>query len=623
MVRRPSLASFRTTVGPVPAAARATASTDEPTAEGSGAMARHPRPRRPSNLGPAMVLVIEDNEGDAQLLADSLAEIGLRVRCVTRLDDAKEALRAATFDFVLADLHLPDASGLDCVRELSPLAGSAPVIVLTGLDDEELAFHAIQEGAQDYLVKGQANLAIVRRTLRHARERKYMTEQLVHMTRHDVLTGAVNRAALREQVDAALARARRRDARLAVMYIDLDHFKTINDSWGHDAGDAVLREVVTRLRAAVRAGDVVARLGGDEFGVLLADAASCAELLALGHRVRECLALPVAVPGGYAHVSGSIGIACYPETATSTEAILRAADNAMYRAKRDGRNGVRVAGAAVDADDATGASTADLEHALARGEFLLHFQPQFAIPRGQLVGFEALLRWQPPGCDPIPPSEFIPQLEDSGAILEVGNWVIERACEQLAAWRAAGRTGLRVAVNLSARQLVGSGLVVWTRRCLERFAIPARCLELEITESNLMSNTRQTSEILAGLRAIGVRLAIDDFGTGFSSLSYLNQFAVDCLKIDRSLVEQLHADGDGELIAKAVISLGHSLGLEVVAEGVETEEQLASLAAARCDLIQGYLLGRPCAATAFDGSDIWSTHVTEPRTTVPIRRIRA
>jgi len=582
------------------------------------------RRRRSSSLGAVSVLVVEDNDGDAMLLCEQLADAGMHVTRVGRLADAAAALRERRFDFVLSDLHLPDAAGLDCVRELHPLAADAPLIVLTGLDDEELAVQAVQEGAQDYLVKGQVDLGMLRRTLRHARERKHLLDQLVHMTRHDVLTGALNRSALREHVELALARARRLGSRFAVMYIDLDRFKSINDTWGHAAGDTVLREVVARLRGAVRANDVVARLGGDEFAVLLDDFASRTALHELAQRILSCLERPIAIAGGAAIVTGSIGIACYPEAAGSTEDIMTSADTAMYRAKRRGRNTVLVASAPDRSDADSDAMIEELEHALERGELLLHFQPQFAISRTRehLVGFEALLRWQRPGAALVAPSEFIPLLEDTGRIVAVGEWVIERACEQLAAWRAGGRTGLRIAVNLSPRQLEDSALVDWTRRCLRRYDIPARCLELEITESHLMANTQHNGALLAQLRELGVRLAIDDFGTGFSSLAYLNQFAVDCLKIDRSLVEQVEANADGEAITHAIISLGHHLGLEIVAEGVETEGQLASLASANCDLIQGYLFGRPGAAPTFDGSEIWSLVAPEPATTTRIRRLR-
>jgi diguanylate cyclase (GGDEF)-like protein len=605
--------------------------TDPTTPDGSPAAASSSpghlpasRHRRASGSSGAAVLIIQGCERDALLLTASLSEAGSIVHRARCLQDAVRALQHHRFDFVLSDLSLPDATGLDCVRQLHPLAAGAPLIVLTGIGEEDLGVQAIQAGAQDYLMSGQVDPGALRRTLRHARERKRMQDQLVHLTRHDALTGAVNRAALREHVAAALIRVARRDTPLAVMYLDLDRFKVINDHWGHDAGDTVLREVVVRLRSAVRSTDVVARLGGDEFAVLLDDFGSRPALHELAQRILRCLEAPIELSGARVAITGTIGVACSGERLRSADDLLSAADSAMYRAKRRGRNHVLVAEHDDAARHARELFTTDLHHALERGELVLHFQPQFAVMGERLVGFEALLRWQRPGNALVPPSEFIALLEDSGGIIAVGEWVIERACEQLAAWRSVGRSGIRIAVNLSARQFAGEQLVEWTRHCLQRFDVPARCLELEITETNLMANTQQTCAILAELRALGVRLAIDDFGTGFSSLAYLSQFAVDCLKIDRSLIEQLHVRGDGEVITNAIIALGHHLGLEIVAEGVETEEQLASLTAGRCDLIQGYLLGHPTTAQVLDASAIWSqaAPAPEPATTTRLRRLR-
>jgi EAL domain-containing protein (putative c-di-GMP-specific phosphodiesterase class I) len=271
----------------------------------------------------------------------------------------------------------------------------------------------------------------------------------------------------------------------------------------------------------------------------------------------------------------------------------------MYVAKGQGRNNVQVYGAVADAHRTRLALTADLQQALQRGELSLDFQPQYTVDGGRVVAFEALLRWNRRGAGWVSPAEFIPLLEDNGRIVAVGEWVLDRACEQLARWRAVGWSDLRMAVNLSARQIAHRGLVDCVRGCLERHAVPARCIELEITERVVMGDTERAKTTLAQLRALGVRLAIDDFGTGYSSLAYLSRFAVDCLKIDRSFIDDVDKDRERALITSAIVTLGHHLGLDVVAEGVETSEQLAFLTAARCDLVQGYLLGRPAAAKTF------------------------
>ncbi|HET7502805.1 MAG TPA: EAL domain-containing protein [Kofleriaceae bacterium] len=555
---------------------------------------------RATSLDQARVLLVEDNEGDAELVTEYLSEIwGASVSRATRVEDAARAIRDHTYHFILSDLTLPDARGLDAVRRLQPLAPDTPFVVLTGIDDEDLALQAVQQGAQDYLVKGQLDASSLRRTLRHARERKQVYNRLFHLTRHDPLTGAANRAALRERIDRALARARRKNLSFAVMFVDLDRFKAINDTCGHDIGDAVLCEIAERLHQAVRTSDLVARLGGDEFAVLLEDLEPSSCPFEVAERIRTSLEQPIEVDGHKLVVTASVGVALYPEIGGSIDDLLRAADTAMYLAKGRGRNNVQLSGAVPAEVRARLAIAADLQHALERGELSLHFQPQYTVDRQRVVAFEALLRWTRKGSVQIPPAEFIPLLEQNGRIIAVGEWVLERACEQLAGWRAAGWTDLRVAVNLSARQIAQAGLVDCVRRCARRFDVPTACIELEITESMLMGDIQQATATLADLRALGVRLAIDDFGTGYSSLAYLSRFAVDCLKIDRSFIHDVNADRERALITSAIVTLGHHLGLQVIAEGVETQEQLDFLTANRCDLVQGYLLAAPADAATF------------------------
>jgi len=503
------------------------------------------------------------------------------------------------YDFIISDLTLPDAHGLEAVRRLQPLAPDTPLVVLTGIDDEDLALHAVQEGAQDYLVKGQLDAASLRRTLRHARERNRASNRLRHLTRHDSLTGVANRTALRERIETTLARGQRCELAFALLYIDLDRFKVINDTCGHDAGDAVLREVSERLRQAVRSSDVVARLGGDEFAVFLDDVGSAWCPVEIAERILHGLERPIMFGGRELATTASIGVARYPEVSGSVDDILKAADAAMYLAKSAGRNTIQVHGALADEHRARLSLSSDLQHALERGELSLHFQPQFTVNCQRVVAFEALLRWNRHGKAWVPPAEFIPLLEENGRIVAIGEWVLERACEQLAAWRAAGWTELRMAVNLSARQIAHAGLTDCVRRCLRDHDLPASRIELELTETMLMGDAEQATAVLRELRGLGVRIAIDDFGTGYSSLAYLTRFAVDCLKIDRSFISDVHTDRERALIASTIVTLGHHLGLQVVAEGVETAEQLAFLSANKCDLVQGFLLGRPAAASAF------------------------
>jgi diguanylate cyclase (GGDEF)-like protein len=558
---------------------------------------------RATTFDHAAVLLVEDNDGDAELVSDYLAEIcGAVVTLASRVEQAARAVADQQFDFIISDLTLPDAHGLDALRRLQPLAPDTPFIVLTGIDDEDLAVQAVQHGAQDYLVKGQIDALMLRRTLRHARERKHASNRLRDQSRHDPLTGVANRAALRERIEITLARARRRGVEFAVMFIDLDRFKAINDTCGHDIGDLVLCEIAERLRQALRTSDVVARLGGDEFAVFLDDLWPDSRPLEVAERIRRSLERPIILGDRTLVVTPSIGLARYPEVTGSVDDILKAADSAMYVAKNKGRNNVQVYGSVSEQERARLALASDLQHALERGELSLHFQPQFTVAGRSVVGFEALLRWHRRGGALVSPAEFIPLLEENGRIVAVGEWVLDRACEQLARWRADGKTSLRMAVNLSARQLSYRGLVECVRRCLTTYDIPAACLELELTETVLMDDTQRATAILGDLRALGVRLTLDDFGTGYSSLSYLSRFDVDCLKIDRSFIHQVDADRERALITSAIVTLGHHLGLEVVAEGVETNEQLAFLTTTKCDLVQGYLLGRPAEAAQFGDS---------------------
>ncbi|MCE9575053.1 MAG: GGDEF domain-containing response regulator [Deltaproteobacteria bacterium] len=551
----------------------------------------------PSWGEPGRVLLVEDNPGDAMLVIDHLTELpGMTIEQATSVAEAMVALAHRAFDFVITDLTLPDAHGLEAIRRLQPAAPGVTLIVLSGLDDEELAMEALQCGAQDYLVKGQVDAPTLRRTLRHGRERKQASNRLLHLTRHDPLTGAANRVALRERIEATLGS--RRNLACAVLFIDLDRFKAINDTCGHDAGDAVLCEVSNRLHELVRSSDVVARLGGDEFAVFLDDLDRTSRPTEVAERIVRALARPIVVGDRHLVVTASVGVACYPEVAGAVDDLLKAADSAMYVAKSCGRDNVQVFGASSAAAQARLDLGSELQHALERGELSLEFQPQFTIEGRRMVALEALLRWRRGNGAQVPPTEFVPLLEDNGRIVAVGAWVIERACAQLAEWHARGHRHLRMAVNLSARQIERPGLVECVRRSLAQFHVAPRSLELEITESMLMTDVPRTTAVLGELRAMGVRLAIDDFGTGYSSLSYLTRFAVDCLKIDRSFIDNVTADGERATVTQAIVTLGHHLGLEVLAEGVETAEQLAFLSSLRCDLAQGYLLGYPAPAAS-------------------------
>jgi diguanylate cyclase (GGDEF)-like protein/PAS domain S-box-containing protein len=425
-------------------------------------------------------------------------------------------------------------------------------------------------------------------------QRKQAEEKLRHLASHDPLTGLFNRALLHDRLSQAATCATRAARHVAVLFIDLDRFKNINDSLGHDAGDRVIVEVARRLSANVRQGDTVARLGGDEFVVVLADIGHENEIAAIAQKILDALFVPVVMDGQELSPVGSIGISVYPRDGDNATTLLANADAAMYRVKEMGCGNFQFYQPSMNTRALERLKLeAGLRRALERNEFVLHYQPQIDIPSGAIVGVEALLRWQPPGRAMVHPGDFIPIAEETGLIVPIGEWVLRTACAQQVAWTNAGLRDVRMAVNLSARQFKQQDL----HRMVANVLIDTRCradnLELEITESVVMDNPEAAAATLQQLTDMGVHLSIDDFGTGYSSLSYLKRFPIHSLKIDRSFVCDIPSDSNDAAIATAVIALAHSMKLTVIAEGVETIAQLDFLRERKCDAMQGFLCGRP------------------------------
>mgnify|MGYP001253631910 CR=1 FL=1 len=428
-------------------------------------------------------------------------------------------------------------------------------------------------------------------------DRKRAEEQLARMAQFDALTGLPNRNLFRDRLGQAIARAHREGWVTAVAFVDLDRFKEINDTLGHAAGDEVLKAVGERLRASLREGDTVARLGGDEFTVILEDVGTLERAAAVARKILAAFEPPIAVDGKDLFISGSIGLAAYPDHGSDAEVLLQHADTAMYHAKGEGRNALKVYAPTMGAEASERRSVEDgLRLALARGEFVLHYQPIVDLAGGAVTGVEALLRWQHPEWGLVAPGRFIQVAEQSGLIVPIGAWVLRRACRQAAAWRDAGVPPVTVSVNLSARQFRKAGLADEIAAALHEAGLEPARLKLEITESLLMDNPQASGALLARLKEMGVTLALDDFGTGYSSLSYLRHFPLDVLKIDQSFVRDLSTDPEDAVIVRAMIGLAHSLQLTLTAEGVETAEQLAFLRAHGCQTAQGYLFSRPLPA---------------------------
>jgi len=454
------------------------------------------------------------------------------------------------------------------------------------------------------LLLAAGGILISRRTLARLQsaeaQQRAAEQRLAQLAQFDALTGLANRTLFQDRLAQAIARAHRGERRIALLFLDLDRFKEINDSLGHEAGDRVLQEAAARLRQSLREGDSVARLGGDEFTVILEDVESAEQVHGVAQKLLRAFAEPMAFAGRDLFVTLSIGIALYPADGEDADSLLKHADTAMYQAKSEGRDNFQFYAAAMSAAAHERLSLeGSLRQALERGEFVLHYQPVVRLASGEISSVEALLRWRHPEQGLLPPGRFIGAAEQNGLIVPIGAWVLQEACAQAARWQAAGLRPLRVAVNLSARQFRRPGLVDTVRGALRAAALQPQWLILEITESLLMDNPAAGGAVLGALRELGAHMALDDFGTGYSSLAYLKHLPLDVIKIDRSFVRDIPADADDAAIVKATIGLAASLGMLTTAEGVETREQLAFLQEHGCRFGQGFLFSPAVEADAF------------------------
>ena len=427
-------------------------------------------------------------------------------------------------------------------------------------------------------------------------DRKQYEEQLERQNNYDELTGLANRNRLKERTELAIAFAQRHRGAVAVLYLDLDHFKRINDSLGHAFGDSILCAVAERIGQLLRERDTAARIGGDDFVIVLSDLTSPQEVMLVADRIRQNIARPITLQNHELSLAVSIGVSMYPQDGNDYDTLLRNADAAMYRAKEAGRNTCCFYTADMNTQALRKLELeARLRYALERDELLLHYQPLLNLSTNALTDVEALIRWRSEDGTLISPLDFIPLAEETGLIVPIGQWVLRTACLQVRKWQEEG-VALRVAVNLSARQFRDDQLVHIVQQALEASGLPARLLKLEITESTVMQNAEQAAQTLADLKALGVSLSVDDFGTGYSSLAYLRRFPIDQLKIDRSFVQDIMLHPDSAAIVRSIIGLARNLRMQTVGEGVETAEQREFLRAAGCDLMQGYLFSRPLPA---------------------------
>ncbi len=687
-----------------------------------------------SDLSAKTVLLVENQGNDARSIREMFAVQGpysFHLSHVSSMKEALERLAADPVDVVLLSLNLPDAQGLAAVHQVRTIAPRVSIVLLCGPGREAMAIQAIEEGAQDYLVKGQIEPREMMRALRNALERKTIEEalfsekeraqvtldcigdavictdlngnisflnpvaerltgwplqdvlgrplsdafhiidavtrqetpdpmakaveqnragslplncllvrrngneiyiedsvapihgrdglpagsvlvfrdatvaralaaQVTRLSERDALTGLPNRSLLQDRIGQAIAYARRNEGQIAVLFLDLDDFKHINDSLGHSAGDKLLQSVAMRLKECVRNPDTVSRQGGDEFIAMLQQVERPEDASGAARRILEAVAETHSIDGHDLHITASIGISIYPDDGLDAESLIKNADTAMYRAKESGRHVYKFFKPEMNVRAVARQSIEeDLRRALGRNELGLHYQPKINLRTGKISGAEALLRWTHPIRGPIPPLHFISIAEDSGLILPIGAWVLREACTQAKIWADAGLAVANMAVNVSAVQFRKETFLVDLFAILAETGLDPRVLELEVTESVLMKHPESATPILAALRGEGVQVSVDDFGTGYSSLSYLQQFPLDALKIDQSFVRRIATNPGDTAIVSAIIGMGQSLHLRVIAEGVETAEDLAFLKKHDCDEAQGFYFSKPVPAGQF------------------------
>lgn len=552
---------------------------------------------------PLRALIVEDVETDALLLLNAIKRGGYKVQ--SQVVETKVALLdslALEWDIIFCDFSMPTMTGLEALKIVRKHDESVPFIFVSATIGEDVAVEAMRNGAQDYIMKDNLKrlLPAIQRELDDFQSRKArkIAEQRLHfLTRHDSLTGLPNRFCLMEELEKAIEDRPDEEALVAIIYLDLDRFKTINDSLGYEAGNQMLKKIAERLLNCVGKRGIAARLAADEFAILLTSMRSVSEVGNFAQTVFYTLQIPFTIYGFQMFYSASVGVAVYPQDAHTPSELLGNADIATYRSKNENAKGYKfyTPDMSVQLEERLNLERS-MRLALQNEEYSLHYQPQQELQSGKIVGLEALIRWNHPDKGLISPANFIPLAEETGFIMRIGEWVLREACRQLKSWQQQFTQPLRVAVNISARQFHDEGLPGLIKQVIEEFALDPKCLEIEITESTFIRDIGSAVAMLKKIKKLGVKVALDDFGTGFSSLSYLKSFKTDYLKIDQSFIREVTENKDDMEIVSAIIAMAGKLSLKTIAEGVETEAQYNFLKAQGCDMVQGYFLGRPVPA---------------------------
>ncbi len=554
---------------------------------------------------PIRVLLIDSDPAEYALLGTLLDAVGHTTYELTwcrRFEHAPDAIAADLHDVILLDFQ-SDRQGAHALLLKAVQQGCPrPIIVMTAEMDPNVDREAVRGGASDYLQKGRIDSQLLERSIRYAIERKHSERKLARLAHYDPLTNVPNRILFRDRLGRAVERARRGQQTVALFFVDLDGFKQINDTMGHDAGDALIRAVAERLGACVRKSDSVARIGGDEFTLILEEVSTTGDIVNVARKVIEVISRPVPFGSQQLFVGASIGIAVYPEGGEDIDSLLKSADMAMYQAKRLRGSAYRFYTEKMNVE-ATNQMylEADLRRALRRGEFELYYQPRIALGDERIVGVEALLRWNHPVRGLVAPMEFIPLAEDVGLIVPLGYWVIHQACQHIRTMDAQGMEPIHLAVNLSFRQFLDEKFVQTVSNIIAEAGIDPWRLEFELTETAIMSNVEDTERCMQVIRALGPTFSLDDFGTGYSSFAHIQRLPIGALKIDRSFISQVTERPDDATIVRAIINLAHSLGLKVIAEGAETREQVNFLREHACDQVQGFYYSTPVSFADFAG----------------------
>lgn len=550
----------------------------------------------------AKVLLIEDNPGDVKLVetlleANHNANKHFDLICVGLLSEAFPVLEQGGIAAILLDLGLPDGDGLDSLTQIYTAAPTIPIVVLSAQEDELLAIQSVQLGAQDFLVKSGISELALRRSLYYAIERKNLLEQLQYLAHYDVLTGLANRKLFYDRLKQDIVGARRSQKSLALIFLDLNDFKLINDSLGHRSGDDLLKEVAKRLQNCIRTTDCAARMGGDEFTLILNDLNNSEDAALIADKILQALAEPLTLNAQQVITHASLGIAIYPDDCADIESLIGAADAAMYQAKESGcekKGGFRFFSAAMGAKVQRNTDKIErLNAAFEHGEFELHYQPTVDVRSGMIVGMEALLRWRHPEQGLLTPAKFMTELESSGLIVPVGNWVLQQACAQSKSWQQQGLASVAIAVNVSGRQFRQSGFVDTVVKALQENHLTPSLLELEFHEATLWEDEDYSVQELNRLSQMGIKLSLDNFGNDMISFKSLTKFPIHAIKIDQSLIQQDSLHSSEAVIAKAAIEIARIFHIKGLATGVESESQLEMVRHIACDDAQGYLYGRP------------------------------